>query len=145
MTDRLTASQRSGLMSRVRTKGTSLELTVRRALHRSGFRFRLHARELPGCPDIVLPRYRVAIFVHGCFWHGHNCRRGKLPETRPEFWRAKIAANVVRDEHAIARLTQSGWTPITIWQCTISEDVDAVLARLSELRSRALFLQRPPS
>lgn len=105
-------------MARVRTKDTTPEVAVRNALHNAGYRFRLHRRDLPGCPDIVLPRHRKAIFVHGCFWHGHEaCRRGTLPKTRRRFWKAKIRGNKTRDTMAEASLRDLGWHVLVIWQC----------------------------
>jgi DNA mismatch endonuclease, patch repair protein len=105
-------------MARIRGKDTKPELLVRRGLHAKGFRFRLHAR-LPGKPDIVLPGRRAAIFVHGCFWHGHDCALFRLPGTRTDFWREKIAGNRARDKAAIERLQCDGWRTLTIWECSI--------------------------
>lgn len=104
-------------MSRVKNRNTLPELLVRSLLHRLGFRFRLHRTDLPGTPDIVLPRYKVALFVNGCFWHGHDCPRGKLPSTNLEFWEAKIRRNLERDAGSRAALTELGWTPLTVWAC----------------------------
>jgi DNA mismatch endonuclease, patch repair protein len=118
MADLLSPKKRSALMSRVRTRDTKPELVVRSCLHQMGFRFRLHQKTLPGSPDIVLPRYRTAIFVHGCFWHRHTgCTKTTTPKTRTAFWKAKFDANVRRDRWAQRRLTASGWTVVTIWEC----------------------------
>lgn len=117
MVDRLTPDQRRLNMSRVRAKDTRPEMIVRRLLHSLGFRFRLHRRDLPGRPDIVLPRYRAAIFVHGCFWHGHDCSLFRMPTTRTEFWAAKIAANRRRDGDAVSGLRDAGWRSLLIWTC----------------------------
>lgn len=106
-------------MSRIRGKNTSAELFVRSLLHRRGFRFRLHDRKLPGVPDIVLPKFRSAIFVHGCFWHGHKCHLCKLPQTRREFWAKKIEGNRRRDRIVQARLIAANWRVIVIWECTL--------------------------
>lgn len=119
MVDRLTPDQRRLNMSRVRAKDTRPEMTVRRLLHSLGFRFRLHRRDLPGRPDIVLPRYRAAIFVHGCFWHGHDCSLFRMPATRTEFWAAKIAANRRRDGDAVSGLRDAGWRSLLIWECAL--------------------------
>jgi DNA mismatch endonuclease (patch repair protein) len=119
MVDRLTPDQRRLNMSRIRSKDTRPEMTVRRMLHRLGFRYRLHRRELPGRPDIVLPRYRAAIFVHGCFWHGHNCSLFRMPTTRQEFWATKIAANRCRDGNAVSGLSDAGWRSLLIWECAL--------------------------
>lgn len=119
MADRLTVEQRRHNMSRVRSRGTAPELTVRRLLHSLGFRFRLHRGDLPGTPDIVLPRHRSAIFVHGCFWHGHRCPLFRVPATRTEFWISKITANCSRDAAARESLLSLGWRPLSVWECAI--------------------------
>src|SRR5271166_412112 len=108
-------------MSRVKGRNTKPELAVRSALHRAGFRFRLHQRDLPGHPDIVLAKFKTAIFVHGCFWHGHDCARGKLPTSNEAFWATKIAGNVQRDQANSETLRELGWSVITIWECGLSE------------------------
>jgi len=104
-------------MQAVGTRDTGPELTVRRLLHRIGYRFRLQAKELPGRPDVVFRRRRKAIFVHGCFWHGHGCEKGRLPMSRQEFWAPKISANKARDRDAVAALEAEGWGVLTLWQC----------------------------
>ena len=109
--------KRREIMSRVKNRNTLPELLVRSLLHRLGFRFRLHRSDLPGTPDIVLPRHKVAIFVNGCFWHGHDCPRGKLPATNRAFWEAKIARNIARDEKNRRALIELGWRPLTVWTC----------------------------
>jgi DNA mismatch endonuclease, patch repair protein len=114
--------RRSALMSRIRSPGTKPEIAVRKALHALGFRFRLHRRDLPGKPDIVLPRYRLAIFIHGCFWHQHaGCRLASRPKTREEYWGPKLAANVARDELHATELIAAGWRVETIWECDTRE------------------------
>jgi|TARA_R100000455_G_C6268405_1_gene123884 DNA mismatch endonuclease (patch repair protein) len=105
------------MMSGIRGKDTKPEMVVRRGLHAMGFRFRLHDRSLPGNPDLVLRKYRTVIFVHGCFWHRHDCRYFKWPATRPEFWRNKILRNVERDEENVAALEAMGWRVLTVWEC----------------------------
>ena len=118
--DTLTLSLRSHCMSRIRGKNTKPELLVRKGLHARGFRFRLQDRKLPGRPDIVLPKYGVAIMVNGCFWHGHKgCRYATKPKSNVEFWDAKIARNRHRDEVTTALLEALGWTVITIWECEL--------------------------
>lgn len=104
-------------MASVRTKGTAPELLVRSVLHELGFRFRLHRRDLPGTPDIVLPRHRAIVFVHGCFWHGHHCRRGALPTSNVQFWAAKRAKNVERDRTKLEQLGALGWRVLVVWEC----------------------------
>ena len=106
-------------MSGIRGKNTKPELVIRRGLHAAGFRFRLHDRGLPGQPDLVLPRYRAAVFVHGCFWHGHDCPLFRWPRSRQEFWREKISGNVERDRRAVERLEEAGWRVLTIWECSM--------------------------
>ncbi len=109
------------MMAAVKGKNTKPELIVRRALHAAGFRFRLHRRDLPGRPDIVLPRHRTAVFVHGCFWHGHDCRRGRRPSTNVDFWGPKLDRNVERDLANQAALEAAGWQVVTIWECSLAD------------------------
>lgn len=118
MVDVVSPEVRSRMMSGIQGKNTKPEVIVRKLLHASGYRFRLHRRDLPGAPDIVLPGRQVAIFVHGCFWHLHSgCRFAKLPATRPEFWKAKLGANVKRDVRAIENLRVLGWRALCVWEC----------------------------
>ncbi len=106
-------------MAAIRGKDTTPEMVLRRALHKEGFRFRLQVRALPGRPDIVLPKYRLAIFVHGCFWHRHNCPAFVWPTTRARFWREKLEGNVTRDYGARAALRRAGWRTMVIWECEL--------------------------
>lgn len=111
---------RSRMMSGIRGKDTKPELAVRRYLHAAGFRYRLHASDLPGRPDLVFPRYRTVVFVHGCFWHAHSgCRYFKLPGTRTDFWTTKLAANAARDKRDIAALHAGGWRVAVVWECAL--------------------------
>lgn len=111
------------MMSGIRGKDTRPEMALRRALHARGARYRLHARDLPGRPDMVLPRYRAAIFVNGCFWHRHaGCRYCTTPATRPEFWAAKFEANVRRDASSLALLAGAGWRTAVVWECALRGD-----------------------
>ena len=120
MADKLSSTQRQYCMSRIRGKNTKPEILVRKGLHARGFRFRLHNKKLPGSPDIVLPKYRAAIMVNGCFWHGHKgCRYATKPKTNVEFWEAKIARNRHRDEVTNAHLEALGWHVITVWECEL--------------------------
>lgn len=122
MTDCFTHEERSRVMSRVKGRDTQPEKTVRRLLHAMGYRFRLHRRDLPGKPDIVLPRHRKVIFIHGCFWHGHtNCRRALRPQTNAEFWNKKLDSNIKRDEETQAKLKSLGWDVLVIWQCEMRD------------------------
>ena len=145
MPDILTSSQRHLCMSRIRGKNTKPEILVRKGLHARGFRFRLHNKKLPGSPDIVLPKYGVAIMVNGCFWHGHKgCRYATEPKSNVEFWEAKIARNRHRDEVTAAHLEALGWTVITIWECELrtSSLLDDRLNTLSEEIRRAYEIKR---
>ena len=123
--------KRREIMSRVKNKNTRQELLVRSLLHRLGYRFRLHRNDLPGTPDLVLPKHCVAVFVHGCFWHGHSCNRGKLPQSNREFWRSKIQKNIDRDKQAREALRRLGWDVVVVWSCETSSAV-----RLTELGHR---------
>lgn len=131
MADRVPPADRSRMMAAVRGKDTRPELAVRSALFRAGYRYRLHRRDLPGSPDIVLPRYRTAVFVHGCFWHGHDCRRGRRPASNVAFWNTKLDGNVARDRANYAALKAAGWTVAIIWQCSAARDTERLLRRLS--------------
>jgi DNA mismatch endonuclease (patch repair protein) len=133
--DIISPERRSALMSRIRGKDTGIEVTVRKGLHRLGLRYRLGGGGLPGRPDIVLPKYRTVVFVHGCFWHGHDCPLYRLPKTRTEFWQAKVDANRERDASKAAELRAAGWKVETVWECQIRarppEAVDALIGRLA--------------
>ena len=132
MADVLTPKQRSYNMSRIRGKDTKPEIIVRRLVHRLGYRFRLHQRKLPGCPDIVLTRHRKVIFVHGCFWHMHKCRYGNVkPATNEKFWQSKREGNVVRDKRNLRRLRKDGWKVLVIWECQ-TRNSEKLIDRLSK-------------
>lgn len=123
MVDIVDKATRSRMMSGIRGRDTKPELRVRRFLHAAGFRFRLHVKDLPGRPDIVLPKYRAVILVHGCFWHRHpGCRYATMPASNVEAWSEKFARNVERDSDVERRLVASGWRVITIWECECSEE-----------------------
>ena len=131
MVDTFSPAKRSAIMSRIGGKDTLPEIRVRRLLHALGYRFRLHRKDLPGKPDIVLPRHRKVIFVHGCFWHGHpRCRRATLPTTNIEFWQTKIGKNKNRDQKAQRQLRASGWKFLVLWQCQI-KDVQILADKLT--------------
>lgn len=136
--DRLTKEQRSRTMSAVRGKDTKPEKKVRSTLHRNGFRFSLHRKDLPGKPDLVLPKYRTVIFVHGCFWHGHDCPRGKRPATRQEFWNEKLEKNKLRDVRNRGALEDLNWRVFVIWECCLEEGTDQVLDWLLKRRAKNL-------
>ncbi|MEM5371015.1 DNA mismatch endonuclease Vsr [Paraburkholderia azotifigens] len=129
MTDRLSPERRSRLMQAVKGKNTAPELAVRSLLHALGYRFRLHRRDLPGTPDIVLPGRRCAIFVHGCFWHAHGCRIGQPPKSRLDYWRPKLEANKDRDLRKLTELEAAGWKVLVIWQCEL-RDPETLVKRL---------------
>lgn len=130
MADVFPKEKRSDIMSRIRSQNTKPEILVRKLLHRMGYRFRLRRKDLPGCPDIALPRHRKVVFVHGCFWHGHEgCRRSKRPTTNTEFWNRKIDGNLARDAKTQADLTALGWSVLVVWQCEI-RDKGALQERL---------------
>jgi len=123
-------------MASIRAADTEPEVYVRRVLHAGGFRFRLRPRSLPGRPDLVLPRYRLAVFVHGCFWHRHDCTNVRVPRTNTAYWRAKLDANADRDRRNEALLAQAGWAVRIVWQCRLAADTATLLADLRVLRER---------
>ena len=128
---------RSRNMAAIGAKDTKPEMALRCALHRAGFRYRLHVRDLPGRPDIVLSKHQLAIFVHGCFWHKHNCPAFVWPKTRAAFWRAKLEGNVARDRRILTALRGTGWRTVVVWECELEKygGVDRSVARI---RSRAV-------
>lgn len=137
MTDVYDKAKRSAVMARVKSKDTTPERTVRRVLTRLGARYRLHRRDLPGHPDIVLPGRRLAIFVHGCFWHGHDCARGsRVPKNNRDYWLAKVGRNVARDARAIAALETDGWRVEVVWECAMKDEA-ALTARLKGMMDQA--------
>lgn len=117
--DTITKSERSALMARIRSKNTRPELVVRSLLHRCGYRFRLHRKDLPGRPDIVLPKHHKIILVHGCFWHGHTCQLASKPKSNKSYWSTKIRMNRARDERNMKALVGQGWKVLEIWECDI--------------------------
>lgn len=131
MVDHVSPERRSWLMSRVKSKNTTPEMRVRRMAHAMGLRFRLHRKDLPGKPDLVFPKLKLAIFVHGCFWHRHpGCPKASMPKTNPDFWRTKFAANVDRDQRALEGLSSQGWNVKVIWECQ-TKDVDILQPLIS--------------
>ncbi|MBY3307513.1 DNA mismatch endonuclease Vsr [Rhizobium laguerreae] len=131
MIDKLSPQARSDLMARVKNKDTGPELLVRRIAHGLGFRFRLHGNDLPGRPDLVFRRWRRVIFVHGCFWHRHDCGRATTPRTNTEFWERKFSRNVARDKAALEALDAMGWSTLTIWECQ-TKDGQQLACRLND-------------
>lgn len=134
--DVFSREKRSQIMSCVSGKNTKPEIAVRSLLHNLGFRFSLHRKDLPGKPDITLPKYKKVIFVHGCFWHGHaDCSRSKRPSTNEEFWREKLDKNIERDKSTINALKELGWDVLTVWTCEVND--------MNELKAKLLsFLER---
>ena len=142
MTDILTPRERSEMMSRIRSEDTKPELFVRRALHALGYRFRTHLREIPGTPDLVFSKRRMAIFVHGCFWHRHGCGKTYMPKSRQGFWQAKFAENVERDRRVQERLIHRGWRFFVTWECEIETD-DTLIARLVGFLGPPRIVEKP--
>ena len=134
MADRVSKQTRSFIMSRIKSKNTLPELAVRKYLFSLGYRYRLHLRTLPGSPDIVLPKYRVAIQVRGCFWHSHSCMKGKVPGNNRKYWQKKLSRNKERDKDNDTRLKKMGWDVVTLWECAVMDKV--------KIRSRMNQLQR---
>jgi len=141
VSDVFSPEKRSAVMRAVKAKDTTPELLLRRALHALGYRYRLHVRDLPGSPDLVFPARRAAIFVHGCFWHGHDCARGRRrPKANADYWAAKIDRNQERDAAALAALDEAGWRPLVVWECALKaakgDPPPGVLAAVRHLGAR---------
>jgi DNA mismatch endonuclease (patch repair protein) len=135
--DKLSAERRSANMRRIRNKDTSPELILRSIIHRLGYRFRLHRKDLPGRPDLVFPSRRKVIFVHGCFWHQHSgCKEGRLPASRLEYWEPKLKRNQARDAENRAHLQEAGWGVLTVWECSLRK-------HLPVIKTLRRFLGRP--
>ena len=146
MTDVVDVATRSRMMAGIQGKNTKPEILIRKALHARGFRFRLHVKDIPGKPDLVLPKYRALIFVHGCFWHGHGCRYFKVPQTRPEFWLEKIGKNQRRDSLQEEALKAMGWRVLVVWECAVRsmrKDKSSLLVDLiaSWLKNESKYFQ----
>jgi DNA mismatch endonuclease (patch repair protein) len=138
MPDNLNVEQRRYAMSRVKGKNTKPEIVVRSLLHNAGYRFRLHRSDLPGCPDIVLPKYRAAILIHGCFWHQHpGCKKATIPEQNADYWSRKLARNQTRDQQVQCELKNLGWNVLVIWDCEIrTRKLEGLIERLHETLQR---------
>lgn len=119
MADVVDKMTRSRMMSGIRAKNTRPEIAIRTGLHALGYRYRLHVKEIPGSPDIVLPKFRALVIVQGCYWHGHNCRFFKLPGSNVDFWRGKISANQMRDQRNLAEQRKAGWRTLVVWECAV--------------------------
>jgi DNA mismatch endonuclease (patch repair protein) len=132
--DKLSTEHRSWNMSRIQGKNTRPEIAMRALLHRNGFRFRLHEKKLLGKPDIILPKYKSVIFVHGCFWHRHeNCKYCYIPKSRNEFWDSKFQRTVQRDIEHMKGLSEEGWLPIVAWECEIKENPTGILEKVQKI------------
>jgi DNA mismatch endonuclease (patch repair protein) len=132
--DSVSATRRSEIMSRVHSKNTGPEMTVRRLIHKAGFRYRLHVSNLPGQPDLVFPKRKKIIFIHGCFWHAHiGCRRARIPKSRTSFWESKFASNKARDERDILALSKNGWDVLVLWECELRDS--GLLEKIKEFLS----------
>lgn len=134
--DRLSKEQRSRNMSAVKGKDTKPELKVRSAIHGAGFRYSLHRSDLPGKPDLVLPKYRTVILVHGCFWHGHNCEKAKRPASNTEFWDKKLSKNIERDKKNEEKLKKVGWNVLIIWECELAKGIAHAIRFLEKKAGR---------
>jgi DNA mismatch endonuclease, patch repair protein len=148
MTDIVDRATRSRMMSGIRARNTKPEVRIRSLLHRAGFRFRIHVSDLPGKPDVVLPRFRAIIMIHGCFWHWHGCHLFKLPSTRQDFWETKIRRNRDNDRRVESALHDAGWRVATIWECAMKgpgrlDDADLQQQIASWLQSRSELLEIP--
>lgn len=136
--DTLSPAERSEVMRRVRSKDTKPEVFVRSVLHRMGYRFRLHRKDLPGNPDIVLPKHRTSVFVHGCFWHQHpGCRKATVPQNNHDYWERKLSRNVERDALSVRALEEAGWRVVVLWECEIPRDEASLRERLRDELDRA--------
>lgn len=148
MTDIVDSQTRSRMMSRIRGSDTRPELIVRRYLHACGFRYRLHRRDLPGKPDLVLPKHRLAIFVHGCFWHRHEgCFYATSPATRKDFWRQKLDTNAARDKQQQGNLISSGWRVLIVWECGLKHRLNEIQTVAEKITSPDVldeWPERPP-
>lgn len=132
MADIVDPSTRSRMMGRIRGRDTKIEVRIRKALHARGLRYRTDVRGLPGRPDIVFARWRAAVFIHGCFWHAHDCELYRLPATRPEFWQNKLGGNAARDARNRAELLNAGWRVATVWECAIRGKGDQAVAEVAD-------------
>ncbi|EQD33245.1 DNA mismatch endonuclease vsr [mine drainage metagenome] len=139
MTDIVDRKTRSRMMAGIRGKNTRPEIAIRRCLFARGFRYRLHVAGLPGCPDLVLAKHHAAVFVHGCFWHGHDCRLFRMPADNRPFWVAKIRRNRARDREVLRELAQTGWRTLVIWECALHDGGEKVRGRVC--RRAAVWLE----
>jgi DNA mismatch endonuclease (patch repair protein) len=145
MTDVVSPEKRSQMMSGIKSKNTQPEIVLRKYLHNAGFRFRINVKDLPGKPDMVFRKYNSIIFIHGCFWHGHDCKLFKWPKTRPEFWKKKIESNISNDEKVLQTLQLTGWRVCIVWECSVKgkgKDIMPVTKKISSwLKGNKHFLE----
>lgn len=134
--DRHTTEQRSRNMAAVRGRNTKPELRVRSSIHRQGFRYSLHRKDLPGKPDLVFPQYQTVVLVHGCFWHGHSCKKGKRPASNKRFWNKKLDYNLERDRKNVIALGKMGWRVFIIWECELEKGIDRAVDYLKSRRQK---------
>lgn len=144
MTDLVDKQTRSRIMSRIKAKNTKPERIVRSELHKLGLRFRLHDKNLPGKPDIILPKYRVVILVHGCFWHGHNCQYFQWPKSNTEFWKNKINRNKTRDAEVVHQLLELDWRVLKIWECCIRGQSEQQITKTMKSAYKWIVRKRNP-
>ena len=131
MTDHVDSGTRSAIMAKVKSRDTRPEMKVRSALHKAGYRFRLHRSDLPGNPDLTFPRFRLALFVHGCFWHRHGCKRTTMPASNTGFWSNKFRRTMERDKKALKELKETGWATIVIWECQLEAGISRLIKTLT--------------
>lgn len=134
MSDPFSPAERSAIMARVQSTGSVPEMKVRRAIHRAGFRYRLYRSDLPGKPDLVFPRFKLVVFVHGCFWHWHGCKRSRMPEANRDYWTRKIGRNVERDQRNREALQNLGWDIAVVWECELQSGTEALITDLQQRR-----------
>lgn len=142
MADVFDSAKRSKIMRSIQSKDTSPELKIRKALHAQGYRFRLHDNTLPGCPDLVLPKYKAVIQVRGCFWHQHEgCKKSRIPKTKVEYWEIKLKRNIMRDLEADRKLADIGWTVLVVWECEIrgQDKLKAMVESLAQKLQSAIL------
>ncbi|MCB9045059.1 MAG: DNA mismatch endonuclease Vsr [Chitinophagales bacterium] len=134
MTDIWPENKRKEVMSKIRSKDTKPEMLLRKALFQSGYRYRIHYKQLPGKPDIVFPKKKIAIFVHGCFWHHHkDCREGRIPDTNSKFWKEKLEKNINRDARHVAEIQKMGWKVIVVWECEVEKQLNSTLEKIKDM------------
>lgn len=130
MADCFSQEKRSWVMAQIRSRDTQPEIALRKMLHGLGYRYRLHRSDLPGKPDLAMAKYRALIYVHGCFWHGHECQRGRRPKSNTDYWQKKLDRNIERDKKHLSDAKALGWRPLVVWECELAQDPELVLDRV---------------